>query len=95
MKEENLRKVVEDCSSSQRQFENKVLDFKQEFGDLKYRTEQLFTNKASFLRKDLELTIKDHQRFVNEQKSIMQALRLSLSLSLSLSDAFKCLFYLF
>ena len=82
MKDKNLRKVVEDCSISQRQFENKVSDFKQEFRDLKYRIEQLFTGKASFLRKDLELTIKDHQRFVNEQKSITQALRFSLICSL-------------
>lgn len=82
VKEENLRKTVEDCSSSHRQFENKVSEFKQEFGDLKRNTENLFSGKASFLVKDLELAIKEHQRFINEQKSIMQALR-SISLSLS------------
>ncbi|GFY88789.1 hypothetical protein Acr_06g0007290 [Actinidia rufa] len=32
VKEENLRKLAEDCSSSHRQFENKVSEFKQEFG---------------------------------------------------------------
>ncbi|KAK4479454.1 hypothetical protein RD792_014968 [Penstemon davidsonii] len=74
VKEENLRKTVEDCSSSHRQFENKVSEFKQEFGDLKRNTENLFSGKASFLVKDLDMTIKDHQRFINEQKSIMQAL---------------------
>ncbi|KAK4415165.1 Autophagy-related protein 11 [Sesamum alatum] len=74
VKEENLRKTVEDCSSSHRQFENKVSEFKQEFGDLKCNTETLFSGKASFLVKDLDLAIKDHQRFINEQKSIMQAL---------------------
>ncbi|KAL1548922.1 autophagy-related protein 11-like isoform X1 [Salvia divinorum] len=74
VKEENLRKTVEDCSSSHRQFENKVSEFKQEFGDLKQNTENLFSGKASFLVKDLDLTIKDHQRFINEQKSIVQAL---------------------
>ncbi|KAG8367637.1 hypothetical protein BUALT_Bualt16G0092900 [Buddleja alternifolia] len=74
VKEESLRKAVEDCSSSHRQFENKVLEFKQEFGDLKHNTEHLFSGKASFLIKDLDSSIKDHQRFINEQKSIMQAL---------------------
>ncbi|KAG8372533.1 hypothetical protein BUALT_Bualt12G0076000 [Buddleja alternifolia] len=86
VKEDNLRKAVEDCSSSHRQFENKVLEFKQEFGDLKRNTETLFSGKASFLVKDLDLTIKDRQRFINEQKSIMQTLR-SLSLSLSHTHA--------
>ncbi|KAI3446710.1 hypothetical protein Pfo_003375 [Paulownia fortunei] len=74
VKEENLQKTWEDCSSSHKQFENKVSEFKLEFGDLKSNTEQLFSGKASFLIKDLELSIKDHQRFINEQKSIMQAL---------------------
>lgn len=83
VKEENLRKVVEDFSSSHRQFENKVSEFKHEFGELKHSAEQLFTSKASVLIRDLELTIKEHQRCVNEQKSIMQALRSSHSLSLS------------
>ncbi|KAL2232456.1 autophagy-related protein 11 [Sesamum indicum] len=74
VKEENLWKTVEDCSISHRQFENKVSEFKQEFGDLKRNTETLYSGKASFLVKDLDLAIKDHQRFINEQKSIMQAL---------------------
>ncbi|PIN06097.1 hypothetical protein CDL12_21363 [Handroanthus impetiginosus] len=74
VKEENLRKTVEDCSSSHGQFENKVSEFKQEFGDLKRNTENLYSGKASFRVKDLEFAIKDHQRFINEQKSIMQAL---------------------
>ncbi|XP_073067052.1 autophagy-related protein 11-like [Primulina eburnea] len=74
VKEENLRKTVEDCSISHRQFENKVSEFKQEFGDLKLNTEMLFSGKASILVKDLDSTIKNHQRFINEQKSIMQTL---------------------
>ncbi|CAI9765759.1 unnamed protein product [Fraxinus pennsylvanica] len=74
VKGENLSKMVEDCSSSLRQFENKVSEFKQEFGDLKHNVEHLFSSKASFLTKELDLTMKDHQRFINEQKSIMQAL---------------------
>ncbi|KAA8522833.1 hypothetical protein F0562_009256 [Nyssa sinensis] len=50
VKEENLRKLVEDCSISHRQFD------------------------ASFLMGDLEHTIKEHQRYISEQKIIMQAL---------------------
>lgn len=86
VKEENLRKTVEDCSSSHRQFENKVSEFKQEFGDLKRNTENLFSGKASFLVKDLDLAIKDHQRFMNEQKSIMQALSKDVSTVKKLVD---------
>lgn len=74
VKEENLRKLVEDCSSSHRQFENKVGEFKQEFGELKRSTEHLFSSKAATLNRDLERTIKEHQHYINEQKSIMQAL---------------------
>ncbi|KAL3535159.1 hypothetical protein ACH5RR_003620 [Cinchona calisaya] len=74
VKEENLRKIVEDCSSSHRQFENKVLDFKEEFGELKHNAEHLFSSKASFHIGELETTIKEHQRYINEQKSIMQTL---------------------
>ncbi|XP_051132025.1 autophagy-related protein 11 [Andrographis paniculata] len=76
VKEENLRKTVEACGSSHRQLENKVSAFKQEFGDLKRNTENLFScnGKASSLIKDVESSLKDNQRFISEQKSIMQAL---------------------
>ncbi|KAL2464337.1 Autophagy-related protein 17 [Forsythia ovata] len=74
VKEENLWKMVDDCSSSHRQFENKVSEFKQEFAELKHNVEHLFSSKASFLTKELDLTMKDQEQFINEQKSIMQAL---------------------
>ncbi|CAA0821107.1 Unknown protein [Striga hermonthica] len=75
VKEENLRKVVEDCGSSHRQFENKVSEFKQEFGDLKRNAENLFTaSQGSYLVKELDMALKEHQHIVIEQKSIMQAL---------------------
>ncbi|KAK4392697.1 Autophagy-related protein 11 [Sesamum angolense] len=74
VKEENLQKTWEDCGISHRQFENKVSEFKLEFADLKRNTEHLFSGKASFLIKDLETSIKDHQRVINELKSIKQAL---------------------
>lgn len=79
VKEDNLQKMVDDCSSSHRQFESKVGDFKQEFGELKRTTEHLFSSKASILSRDLEMTVKEHERHIDEQKSILQALRLVLS----------------
>lgn len=75
VKEDNLQKMVDDCSNSHRQFEIKVGDFKQEFGELKRSTEYLFSSKASILSRDLERTATEHEHHINEQKSIMQALR--------------------
>ncbi|XP_065849468.1 autophagy-related protein 11 [Euphorbia lathyris] len=74
VKEENLRKAVENCSNSHRQFERKISEFKQMFGEVKRKVEELFSCRASFPIKNLELAIKEHQRFINEQKSIMQSL---------------------
>ncbi|XP_050235304.1 autophagy-related protein 11 isoform X1 [Mercurialis annua] len=74
VKEENLRKAVENCSNSHRQFEKKVSEFKQMFGEVKRKVEELFACRASFPIKNLELTIREHQKFINEQKSIMQSL---------------------
>ncbi|KAM5554119.1 autophagy-related protein 11 [Rosa sericea] len=74
VKEENLRKVGENCTSSHKQFENKVSQFKQMFGEVKRKVEELFSNTASLPIRNLELTIKEHQRYINEQKSIMQSL---------------------
>ncbi|GMI81138.1 AUTOPHAGY-RELATED 11 [Hibiscus trionum] len=74
VKEDNLRKSVENCNSSHRQFENKVVQLNQMFGEVKRKVEELFTSRASQLIKNLELTIKDHQGYLNEQKSIMQSL---------------------
>ncbi|KAG6414165.1 hypothetical protein SASPL_126883 [Salvia splendens] len=69
VKEDNLRKTVEDCCSSHTQFE-KVSKFEQEVGDLKRNAEDLFSGKASFLVRDLDLTVKDHQHVINEQKNV-------------------------
>ncbi|KAF8407277.1 hypothetical protein HHK36_006404 [Tetracentron sinense] len=84
VKEENLRKWAENCSSSHRQFEMKGSQLKQMFNELKRRVEDLFCSKASSAIKDLELMIKDHRRYINEQKSIMQSLRLASLLFCSL-----------
>ncbi|XP_061349747.1 autophagy-related protein 11-like [Gastrolobium bilobum] len=74
LKEENLQKSVESCTSSHKQFENKVSQFKQAFGEVKHRVEDLLSSRAFFPIKNLEQTIKDHQRYVTEQKSILQSL---------------------
>lgn len=76
VKEDNLRKAVENCSNSHRQFEKKVLEFKQMFSEVKSKVEELFACRTLIPFRNLELTIKEHQRFINEQKSIMQSLRL-------------------
>ncbi|KAJ0697735.1 putative Ubiquitin-like domain superfamily [Helianthus annuus] len=86
VKEDNLQKMVDDCSNSHRQFESKVGDFKQEFGELKQRTEHLFSSKASILSRDLERTVKEHEHHINEQKSIMQALSKDVDLVKKLVD---------
>uniref|UniRef100_A0A2P2MDW6 Uncharacterized protein MANES_06G031700 n=1 Tax=Rhizophora mucronata TaxID=61149 RepID=A0A2P2MDW6_RHIMU len=74
VKEEHLRKAVENCSNSHGQFENKVFEFKQMFGEVKCRVEDLSTHKASLSIRQLEQSIKEHKQFINEQKSIMQSL---------------------
>ncbi|KAK4774217.1 hypothetical protein SAY87_029236 [Trapa incisa] len=74
LKEENLRKAAETCAHSHRQFENKVSQFKQMFDEVKRKVEDLLVSKTSLSVRDLELTIRDHQRFIDEQRSIMQSL---------------------
>ncbi|KAL5699046.1 hypothetical protein ACHQM5_030000 [Ranunculus cassubicifolius] len=74
VKEENLWKWAENCNSSHRQFEVKVSQLKQTFTELKRSVEDLFSTKATPSIRDLELMIKDHQRYLSEQKSIMQSL---------------------
>ena len=78
VREDNLRKSAESCNSSHGQFENKVVQFNQMFDKVKHKLEDLFTSRASLPIKNLELTIKEHQRYLNEQKSIMQSLRFAL-----------------
>ncbi|KAH6772310.1 autophagy-like protein [Perilla frutescens var. hirtella] len=86
VKEENLQKTWEECSSLHKQFDNKVSEFKLEFGDLRNSAEHLFSDKASFLIKDLESSIRDRQQIINEQKSIMQALSKDLNTVKKLVD---------
>lgn len=74
VKEDNLPKLIENCSSSHRQFEIKVSNFSKMFGEVKRQVEDLFSTKASLPIRNLELKIKEHQQYINEQKSIMQSL---------------------
>ncbi|KAF8073286.1 hypothetical protein N665_1122s0015 [Sinapis alba] len=74
VKEDNLKKAVENCASSHRQFENKIAQFQQMFVEVKRKVEELFACRASLSMKNLEVTVKDHERFIDEQKSIMQSL---------------------
>ncbi|XVE63484.1 hypothetical protein DITRI_Ditri07aG0024100 [Diplodiscus trichospermus] len=74
VKEDNLRKSAENCNSSHKQFENKVVQFNQMFGEVKLKVEELFTSRPCFPIRNLELTVKEHQQYLDEQKSIMQSL---------------------
>uniref|UniRef100_A0A1J3IC70 Autophagy-related protein 11 n=1 Tax=Noccaea caerulescens TaxID=107243 RepID=A0A1J3IC70_NOCCA len=74
VKEDNLKKAVDNCASSHRQFENKIAQFQQMFVEVKRKVEELFACRASLSVKNLEVAVKDHERFIDEQKSIMQSL---------------------
>ncbi|XP_062157943.1 autophagy-related protein 11 [Alnus glutinosa] len=74
VKEENLQKSADTCSGSHRQFENKVSQFKQMFGEVKRKVEDLFASRTFSPTRNLEVMIKKDQQFINEQKSILQSL---------------------
>ncbi|KAJ6849763.1 autophagy-related protein 11 [Iris pallida] len=72
--EYELRKWADICLNSRRQFESKVSQLKMSFGNLKRRVENVFSEMTSGAVKDLEVLIRDHQRVLNDQKSVMQSL---------------------
>ncbi|KAJ8768246.1 hypothetical protein K2173_021186 [Erythroxylum novogranatense] len=74
VKEENLKRAVENCSTSHKQFEKKVSEFKQMFSEVLRRINDLSTAKVLMSISNLEQSVKDHQPYINEQKSIMQSL---------------------
>lgn len=86
VKEENLRKAVDNCGNSHRQFEKKVSEFKQMFAEVRRKVEELFANRTPFSIRNLEQTIKEHQRFLYEEKSIMQSLSKDVSTVKKLVD---------
>lgn len=75
LEEEELRRAAENCKSSHKQFETKILQFKQTFEEVKQKVEDLFCGKSSLSARNLERSVKEHQRYINEQRSIMQSLR--------------------
>lgn len=75
VKENELREWAEVCTVPHRQFEGKVFQHKSNFGELKRRVENLFEAMIVNSAKDLDMSIKEHQRLVIEQRSIMQVLR--------------------
>ncbi|XP_057968550.1 autophagy-related protein 11 isoform X2 [Malania oleifera] len=86
VKEENLRKWLESCSSSHKQFDSKISQFKQMFSDVKRKVEDLLSSKASLPVRNIELMIKEHMRHIDEQKSIMQSLSKDVSTVKKLVD---------
>lgn len=88
VKEDSLRKSAENCGVLHRQFDNKVSQFKQLINDVNCKVEEVFSSRAALPFRNLEQTVKDHHRFIVEQKSIMQSLRLVLLVL----GVFFCLF---
>ncbi|CAN6915507.1 unnamed protein product [Brassica oleracea] len=75
VKENKLSLAAESCGSSHRQFENKIAQFQQMFVEVKRKVEELFACRASLsMEENLEVIVKEHEHFINEQNSIMQSL---------------------
>lgn len=90
VKENDLRKWADTCFNSHKQFESKVLQLKQNFGDLNRRMDGVFLDMDSTGIKDLELMMKDHQKVLSDQKSIMQSLSKDVNTVKKLVDDINC-----
>uniref|UniRef100_J3LA68 Uncharacterized protein n=1 Tax=Oryza brachyantha TaxID=4533 RepID=J3LA68_ORYBR len=86
IKENDLRKLADGCLSSHRQFDLKVSQLKENFMELKKRLDNLFNIMSSTGCKDLETMIKEHEKFIGDQKSIMQSLSKDVNTSKKLVD---------
>lgn len=86
VKEDDLRKWVDVCFNSHRQFELKVSQLKTNFGELKRKLDSLLSSMNSAGWGELEHAIKNHLKVLNDQKSVMQSLRLDYYASFSHSD---------
>ncbi|KAL5207671.1 hypothetical protein ABZP36_032106 [Zizania latifolia] len=86
IKENDLRNLADGCFISHKQFDVKVSQFKANFMELKKKLDNLFNVMSSSVCKDLEAVIKDHQRFIGDQKSIMQSLSKDVDTSKKLVD---------
>ncbi|KAJ8500054.1 hypothetical protein OPV22_010606 [Ensete ventricosum] len=74
VKEDDLRKWVDVCFNSHRQFELKVSQLKTNFGELKRKLDSLLSSMNSASWGELEHAIKSHLKVLNDQKSVMQSL---------------------
>lgn len=86
VKENDLRKLADGCFSSHKQFDVKVSQHKAKFMELKKRLENLFNIMSSTGCKDLEAMIKEHEKFIGDQKIIMQSLSKDVTTSKKLVD---------
>ncbi|PKU75246.1 autophagy-related protein 11 [Dendrobium catenatum] len=86
VKENELRKCADNCFTSHKQFENKVLQLKQNFVELNRRVDDVFLDMDSIGTKDLELMLKDHEKVLSDQKSIMQSLSKDVNTVKKLAD---------
>ncbi|KAI9125779.1 hypothetical protein K1719_003197 [Acacia pycnantha] len=86
VKEENLSKSVDICTNSHKQFENKVSQFEHTFCEVKHRVQEFLSVKASLSIKKLEQTIKEYQKYIDEQTSIMQSLSKDVNTLKKLAD---------
>ncbi|KAL9667506.1 hypothetical protein QQ045_001867 [Rhodiola kirilowii] len=84
--EENVKNKGQYCSASHKQFEAKVANFQKMFNDVKRKVEDLLSIKTSLNVRNLEVMIKEHQQYINEQKSIMQSLSKDVSTVKKLVD---------
>uniref|UniRef100_A0ACD5YI21 Uncharacterized protein n=1 Tax=Avena sativa TaxID=4498 RepID=A0ACD5YI21_AVESA len=86
MDENILRKLADEYVSSYKNFEVFVSSLKVKFADLKKRVDSLLNAMSSSAWKDLEALIKEHQRVIGDQKSIMQSLSKDVDTSKKLVD---------
>ncbi|AQK60247.1 Putative autophagy domain family protein [Zea mays] len=86
LKENDLRKLADECFCSHKKFEVKVSQLKANFLELKKRVEGLFHAMSSGGCKDVEKLIKEHQGVIGDQKIIMQALSKDVDTSKKLVD---------
>lgn len=86
VKVNDLRKRAEDCFNSHRQLESKVSQLKACFADLKRKVENVCLGMSSNGSKDLEIFIRDQQKVLSDQKSIMQSLSKDVNTVKKLAD---------
>ncbi|KAG6474658.1 autophagy-related protein 11-like [Zingiber officinale] len=86
VKENDQRKCVDSCSSSHRLFETKVSELKTGFVELKRRFESLISSMISASWGELENAIRNHQKIINDQKIVMQALSKDVEIAMKLVD---------